>query len=156
MLEALLKRVDGLEAKLKEKKENPSSPSSENGLTTTEEESTTTVGDSTEMETKPKTVVETPRAVEIPESAVYSPSPSRCAKTGPQPNGQACHGPLTDQLCSASSPAGVQADALLDTYFSRFHAKPFYILDESSVRQRLQLNQLPSYLVHAIYAVAAR
>ncbi|KAK7716960.1 hypothetical protein SLS64_000904 [Diaporthe eres] len=37
-----------------------------------------------------------------------------------------------------------------------FHAKPFYILDESSVRQRLQLNQLPTYLVHAIYAVAAR
>lgn len=50
----------------------------------------------------------------------------------------------------------MQTDALLDTYFSRFHAKPFYILDESTVRQRLQLNQLPNYLVNAIYAVAAR
>lgn len=50
----------------------------------------------------------------------------------------------------------VQVDALLDTYFNRFHGKPYHILDESSVRQRLQLNQLPMYLIHAIYAVAAR
>ncbi len=58
---------------------------------------------------------------------------------------------------SEPSPAVVvQMDVLLDTYFSRFHTKPFHILDESSVRQRLQLNQLPSYLIHAIYAVAAR
>lgn len=63
---------------------------------------------------------------------------------------------LAHQFNSAPSPPGIQPDALLDTYFSRFHAKPFYILDESSVRQRLQLNQLPTYLVHAIYAVAAR
>lgn len=57
---------------------------------------------------------------------------------------------------SEPSPPGVQPDALLDTYFSRFHSKPYHILDESSVRQRLQLNQLPNYLVHGIYAVAAR
>lgn len=57
---------------------------------------------------------------------------------------------------SAPSPIGVQPDTLLDTYFSRFHAKPFFILDESSIRQRLQVSQLPNFLVHAIYAVAAR
>jgi hypothetical protein len=50
----------------------------------------------------------------------------------------------------------VQAEALLDTYFNRFHSKPFHILDESTLRQRLQLNQVPLYLVHAVYAVAAR
>lgn len=56
---------------------------------------------------------------------------------------------------SVHSP-GVQPEALLDAYFSRFHAKPFHILDESSLRQRLQLNQVPSHLLHAIYAVTAR
>lgn len=54
------------------------------------------------------------------------------------------------------SPPGVEPNALLDTYFNRFHAKPFYILDESALRQRLQLNQVPGYLMHAIFAVAAR
>lgn len=44
----------------------------------------------------------------------------------------------------------------MDTYFTRFHSKPYYILDESSIRQRLQLNQVPDFLVHAIYAVSAR
>lgn len=63
---------------------------------------------------------------------------------------------LIRSISSAPSPPGLQPDSLLDTYFSRFHAKPFYVLDESSVRQRFQLTQLPSFLVHAIYAVAAR
>lgn len=58
-------------------------------------------------------------------------------------------------LCSESIPT-VQPDALVDTYFSRFHGKPFYILDESSVRQRMQLGQLPCYTIHAIYAVGAK
>ncbi len=51
---------------------------------------------------------------------------------------------------------GVQTDVLLDTYFSRFHAKPFHVIDESPLRQRLQLNQVPPYLLNAIFAVAAR
>lgn len=63
---------------------------------------------------------------------------------------------LTDPFRSEPSPPAVQQDVLLDTYFTRFHAKPFYILDESSVRQRLQLNQLPGHLLCAICAVAAR
>lgn len=58
-------------------------------------------------------------------------------------------------MCSESSTA-VQSEALLDTYFNRFHGKPFNIVDESTLRQRLQLSQVPPYLVHAIYAVAAK
>jgi hypothetical protein len=50
----------------------------------------------------------------------------------------------------------VQTEAMLDTYFNHLHARPYYILDESSVRQRLQMKQLPGYLTHAISAVAAR
>ncbi|KAF3760730.1 hypothetical protein M406DRAFT_48185 [Cryphonectria parasitica EP155] len=129
VLEALLKRVDGLEAKLKEKKGQPATPTSESA--------------------PPEQV----RQINL------SPPELRRRRTRGRmriiillPNGQ-----MTNQDSSAHSPAGVvQPDVLLDTYFSRFHAKPFYILDESSVRQRLQLNQLPNYLVHAIYAVAAR
>jgi hypothetical protein len=50
----------------------------------------------------------------------------------------------------------LKTEALFDTYFSRFHGKPFYILDESFVRQRFQLKQLPSLVTNAICAVAAR
>ena len=56
--------------------------------------------------------------------------------------------------CSESSP--IYAETLLDTYFAKLHAKPYYVLDEPSTRQRMQLNQLPEYLSHAIFAVAAR
>jgi hypothetical protein len=47
-------------------------------------------------------------------------------------------------------------DLLVDTYFARIHGKPYYILDESTTRQRLQANQLPGHLAYAIYAVSAR
>lgn len=58
-------------------------------------------------------------------------------------------------ISSEPSPE-IPPDTLLDIYFTRFHEKPFYIFDESSLRQRLQLNQVPNHLVHALYAVAAR
>ena len=45
---------------------------------------------------------------------------------------------------------------LLDTYFARIHGKPYNILDEAATRQRMQNNQLPTYLTYAIYAVSAR
>ncbi|KAK8069488.1 hypothetical protein PG994_006104 [Apiospora phragmitis] len=140
VLEALLKRVDGLEQKLKDQKNSDSSPTIEEApaLAATETisnaESTETAASASAADRSPKRQeVETSQAKEAAgESAAYSPPAE-----------------------SEHSP-GVQTDALLDTYFTCFHAKPFYILDESSVRQRLQLNQLPLYLIHAIYAVAAR
>ena len=57
---------------------------------------------------------------------------------------------------SEPSPLAVQPDVLLDTFFTRCHGKPFHIIDEASIRQRIQLNQIPSYLVFAIYAVSSR
>lgn len=50
----------------------------------------------------------------------------------------------------------VLPDAILDTFFSRIHGKPFYILEESNTRQKHQLGQLPSHLVMAIYALTVR
>ncbi|KAH6713405.1 fungal-specific transcription factor domain-containing protein [Leptodontidium sp. 2 PMI_412] len=123
VLEALLKRVDGLERRLKDEKKS-SSDSNEGGSAGDKE--------SPNSDTKPKRPqLET---ANIPnESAVYSPTP-----------------------ISEPSPPAVQPDVLLDTYFSRCHGKAYYILDETSTRQRMQLNQIPSYLVFAIYAVSAR
>ncbi|KAL2758139.1 hypothetical protein ACRALDRAFT_2099317 [Sodiomyces alcalophilus JCM 7366] len=135
VLEALLKRVDGLEAKLKEKaaeeKAADSAPpttatilSGESSSGSVTAATTDQPGDGGEPRAKRPTVGS---ARTGNESALYSPT-------------------------SEPSPPAVQQDALLDTYFSRFHAKPFHILDESSVRQRLQLNQLPGYLLGAICA----
>ncbi|PSR82469.1 fungal-specific transcription factor domain-domain-containing protein [Coniella lustricola] len=151
VLEALLKRVDGLEAQLKEKKDQPPTPTTDSAPSLVAAAASTpnrpagtqsddetgekqTPAESTDVKTQSTSAAaEASHVTESSELAVYTPSSN-----------------------SAPSPAPIQPDLLLDTYFARFHAKPFYILDESSVRQRLQLNQLPNYLVHAIYAVAAR
>lgn len=182
VLEALLKRVDGLEAKLKEKKDQPAASTADSTTVmptsataaaagasspttaSTQDPSTSqksVSGDGGDVKLQPvPPAIDTTRSIEAIESAVYTPSPSRCAypsiccEAGQRvPNKN-----VTDSSASHSvpSPSIVQTDTLLDTYFARFHAKPFYILDESTVRQRLQLNQLPNYLTNAIYAVAAR
>jgi len=49
-----------------------------------------------------------------------------------------------------------QTNAYLQVYFDRFHGKPFYILDEAAIKQRLRLGQLPIFLNQAINAFAAR
>ncbi|KAI8624850.1 hypothetical protein F5Y19DRAFT_284456 [Xylariaceae sp. FL1651] len=145
VLEALLKRVDGLEAQLRDqKKPSDASPTAEEVLLTKAEEadagaeppSSDSAPPASTATSEPKSkrmALEIHRATESgSDSALYS--PTRTSETS----------------------SGIPVDALLDTYFTRFHAKPYHILDESSIRQRLQLNQLPVPLVHAIYAVAAR
>ncbi|KAG6102105.1 hypothetical protein E4U30_000113 [Claviceps sp. LM220 group G6] len=47
-------------------------------------------------------------------------------------------------------------DALLHTYFTRSHGRPYYVVDEPTIRQRVRLKQLPDYLANAIWAVASR
>lgn len=48
------------------------------------------------------------------------------------------------------------SDTILDTYFTRLHGKPFYILEESSTRQKHHMGQLPGPLTMAIYAITIR
>lgn len=88
MLEALLKRVDGLEAKLKEKKERPNTPSSEDAQPSVDEapsSSSVTViakpSNGDDREAKSRADVDTIRAVEAMDSAVYTPSTSRYDKS---------------------------------------------------------------------------
>ncbi|CZR60671.1 related to nitrate assimilation regulatory protein nirA [Phialocephala subalpina] len=123
VLEALLKRVDGLERRLKDEKKSQSS--SNEGESAADKESPN--GDA-----KPKRP-QLDTATLASETAVYSPTP-----------------------ISEPSPPAVQPDVLLDTYFTRCHGKAYHILDETSTRQRIQLNQTPPYLLYAIYAVSAR
>ncbi|KAI0005227.1 fungal-specific transcription factor domain-containing protein [Xylariaceae sp. FL0662B] len=144
VLEALLKRVDGLEAQLKDQKK-PSdalaSPSTEEQPLVAADETacstgsakTTTTSSATSEPTPKRPALDISRAIDsTADTAVYSPT------------------------VVSESPPDVQIDALLDTYFNRFHAKPYHILDETLVRQRLQVNQLPSYLTHSVYAITAR
>ncbi|KAI2606374.1 uncharacterized protein GGS25DRAFT_533440 [Hypoxylon fragiforme] len=135
VLEALLKRVDGLEAQLKDHRTTDVSPSEEQPLRLTTEEphaGSAVIKSASEPRSK-RPILDMSRSTETtPESTIYSPTI----------NGEA-------------SP-NIQVDTLINTYFNRFHAKPYHILDEESVQQRIQLNQLPGYLLHAIYAVATR
>ncbi|KAK7429641.1 hypothetical protein QQZ08_003836 [Neonectria magnoliae] len=137
VLEALLKRVDGLEAKLREKNDDDASPTVTNAPTSGKTDasgSDSLAGEGGE-----------PAPKRIALDSRPSPSDTDMTMLSPQT-------PMNREL----SPNPAQTDALLDTYFTRFHGKPYYILDESSIRQRLQLNQLPKYLSYAISAVAAR
>ena len=62
---------------------------------------------------------------------------------------------------SNSTPASnswlpVLPEALLDVFFARAHWTTFYILDDTTMRQRLCSNLIPRYLLYAVYAVSAR
>ncbi|KAL1867252.1 hypothetical protein VTK73DRAFT_4265 [Phialemonium thermophilum] len=134
VLEALLKRVDGLEQRLKEQnKAEQATPSSSASKAAETGEGTASSSTAGEDAGSNSSAIDTPRnSRDRRKSAIVSPN----SINEPSPQ--------------------VQTDLFLDTYFARLHGKPYYILDESSLRQRLQLGQLPPYLVHAIYAVAAR
>jgi hypothetical protein len=50
----------------------------------------------------------------------------------------------------------VLPEALLDVFFARAQWTTFYILDDTTMRQRLCSNLVPRYLLYAVYAVSAR
>lgn len=139
VLEALLKRVDGLERRLKDEKKSHS-PSNESGPSAQDDSSNGDTVQQPQLNTNISNTVE--------ESAVYSPAPTRQATTL-FTNGKEAN------KSSVPSPT-VLPNVLLDTYFMRVHGKAYHILDETTIRQRLQMNQVPNHLLYAIYAVSAR
>jgi len=170
VLEALLKRVDGLEKRLvsEGKSEDPSDAGTTTSATSTSTTTTTaTHHEKTNVDRKP---------AELAKSQSHSPpqvSPRQAdAMHHAQQQQQQLMSPvepryLLQPVCNSASgaqltrPPSLQSpslapDLLVDTYFARIHGKPYYILDESTTRQRLQANQLPSHLAYAIYAVSAR
>jgi Fungal specific transcription factor domain len=141
VLEALLKRVDGLERRLKDER-RVYSPSNESGPGSLDEGHN---GDS--LPQRPQLDTNVTNVNE--ESAIYSPTPTRHAML--------YESKFRNWLTSSSAPSPtVLPDVLLDTYFTRVHGKAYHILDETSARQRMQSNQIPKYLLNAVYAVAAR
>ncbi|CAK7204489.1 hypothetical protein SEUCBS139899_007246 [Sporothrix eucalyptigena] len=172
VLEALLKRVDGLEQKLKDQKKDGTgddagadsseasaagtasgsgiSPSSDNSPGATA--ATATTGESSTSASS-KTAVPEVIMSEQPKKQSKSKTHESSAPTTVQKDEPELFS--SRQAQQEQSPQ-VQVDALLHTYFTRSHAKPFHILDESSFRQRLQLNQIPSYLLGSVCALASR
>jgi hypothetical protein len=149
VLEALLKRVDGLEKRLvsEGKSDDPST------------EADPASAPDSNIDTKPLDLATSQSPHEI--------SPGRPSATNhanqlmspiePRYVETTCTAELTPLLIASSTQSPtLSPDLLLDTYFARIHGKPYYILDESTTRQRLQANQLPAHLAYAIYAVSAR
>ncbi|OAG07173.1 uncharacterized protein CC84DRAFT_1088799 [Paraphaeosphaeria sporulosa] len=127
VLEALLKRVDGLEKRLHSEGKSESAIEDE------------PAGQEGELERKYSAASSQSRPnLEIP------------------PNNASAAKQLMSPIEPSIQTPSLAPDALLDTYFARLHGKPYHILDETTTRQRLQANQLPSYLAYAIYAVSAR
>lgn len=147
VLEALLKRVDGLEKRLQDEK-NPISPTSPDK----QQPEDLPIGQS---QARRNTV----------DASAFNPYPATDARpslssTLSQNSDSfprlSSHDPSTG-LSSQSAPQNsVLSEALFDAYFARLHGKPFYILDEAGTRQRHQVNQLPVHLAMAISAMTLR
>lgn len=94
------------------------------------------------VDVEEREVEEAPARIELAQPPVPAPPP-------PAPS-------LARRTSHGAREAIAFTDALLDTFFSRLHDKPYYILDESATRKRLRDGQLPQYLVNAIHAVSIR
>lgn len=131
VLEALLKRVDGLEKRLQDDT-HPLSPSSP-------------VKPDLPQLAHPHP--HHPHSNAHPQSQSQSQPPAAAFPFAPPPPAVSSY---------AHPQPGRMPDAMLDAYFARLHGKPFFILDEASTRQRHQNGQLPVYLSMAIYALTLR
>ena len=138
VLEALLKRVDGLEKKLQDKKE-AESPAVE-----------TTSGPAPEATSpgnpEPRTLlVQSPLK---PQPVTFPPTVPRyeSAITMSIEGSDVCAS-YTSEECSG---------ALIDTFFLRVHDRPFHVLDEFTTREMYKNHRLPPCLRMAICSLAVR
>ncbi|KAJ5304719.1 uncharacterized protein N7443_004379 [Penicillium atrosanguineum] len=144
VLEALLKRVDGLEKRLQDEK-NPISPTSPEPTP-----------DDLPLGSQPR------RNTIDASFNQYSPSDSQPTLSTPGSQNidtfarPTVHAPTSALSQPSPKQNGILSDVLLDAYFARLHGKPFFVLDEQSTRQRFQLNQLPAHLCMAICAMTVR
>ncbi|KAG6310140.1 hypothetical protein E4U44_005860 [Claviceps purpurea] len=145
VLEALLKRVDGLEAKLAGKHGHQDLAKTEVSAKSSRKERPTDDAGPAPKRVATETGTETTETTKTTETTETSDRP-----------------PCEDEARKATdiaknlytSPA--DTDVFLHTYFTRLHGRPYYVLDESTIRQRVRLKQLPNYLANAIWAVASR
>ncbi|KAL4767663.1 fungal-specific transcription factor domain-containing protein [Aspergillus nidulans var. acristatus] len=143
VLEALLKRVDGLEKRLQDDGTHPLSPASP---------------------VKPDIPLPSSTSISHPAShshAAHSHPPphpqSHPAAFPLAPSAAYAHGhPHGHTQGHGHPPPGRVPDEMLDAYFARLHGKPFFILDETSTRQRHASGKLPVPLSMAVYALTLR
>ncbi|KAK4610622.1 Pentafunctional AROM polypeptide [Fulvia fulva] len=136
VLESLLKRVNGLEKRLKEEqKTNPSSSPEEDDPTAP------TRGTRESSDTRPRENTAHSASPEQQEMVDSRPQQMNTTHVEPVP-------PMNEAFAFT--------DALLDTFFARVHNKPYYILDETATRQRLRDGRLPPFLINAVHAVSIR
>ncbi|GKT40577.1 uncharacterized protein ColSpa_00758 [Colletotrichum spaethianum] len=57
---------------------------------------------------------------------------------------------------SRDFPSVINAEGLVDIYFTYFHRNPYEILDEELTKHKLRNNQLPKPVLYAVCAVATR
>lgn len=164
VLEALLKRVDGLEQQLKDKKSSKSSRSKDDVSSAQSDSSTSPADDKTP--TGSTTAGETPTPTPTPISSSKpakrrshthaAPSDVSSTTTTTTTTGVEGSEMYPSPRSSRDQHAAVQTEAMLDTYFRRLHGKPFNILDEAPFRQQLQLHHIPTYLLNAVCGLASR
>ncbi|KAL2863097.1 transcription factor domain-containing protein [Aspergillus lucknowensis] len=135
VLEALLKRVDGLEKRLQDDNSHPLSPSSPVGQDL--------------QHSSPFSLAPNP-ASSYARHQQHGHPHTHHHHTHPHAQGQGhAHGQVQTQ-------PGRIPDAMLDAYFARLHGKPFFILDEATTRTRHANGQVPVHLSMAIYALTLR
>lgn len=150
VLEALLKRVDGLEKRLQDEKrptEDSSTAKTHDDFTpdgsTIRRDAITSHRDS---------ITSGDAVVRFSESS----SDRRSSTTIPTAY-EGVEGSSTRfRQPYAPSNAVTLPDAMLEAFFARIHGKPFVILDEHATRQKHRLGQLTPTLAMAIYALTVR
>ncbi|KXL43625.1 MAG: hypothetical protein FE78DRAFT_151927 [Acidomyces sp. 'richmondensis'] len=146
VLEALLKRVNGLEKRLKDEKKSDSPEAAEAAEVA-----------SSARAIKERQIRREEYDAEQHENAVESPKEESQAPSSHQQQQQQSQMTLLPaQPMAQQQEPNAFTDALIDTYFSRLHGKPYYILDEPATRQRRRDGQLPRFLLNAIHAVSVR
>ncbi|KAL4929558.1 type I 3-dehydroquinase-domain-containing protein [Aspergillus undulatus] len=139
VLEALLKRVDGLEKRLQDEN-HPLSPDSP---------------------VKPDIPLQSHPSLPS-QSQSHSQSQSQSHLNSHSHSHSSAAFPLAPPpvgVAYGNAPPhqpGRVPDAMLDAYFARLHGKPFFILDEASTRQRHAGGGLPAHLAMAVYALTLR
>lgn len=163
MLEALLKRVDGLERRLQDEINPAASASSSAKKLSDDQQQPLLPADDASASSRVS------RAAALDSSSASSlfspvdPHASYREDLYPPPSLPAASSISQPQTSSSSASSAavppqtlLLPDSILDTYFTRLHGKPFHILDEQYVRQKHQSGQLSPLLAMAVYALTLR
>jgi hypothetical protein len=162
VLEALLKRVNGLEKRLKDEGKDPDEGIQE-AIVAESVRDAVDKKPSKKAPTPPDALA--PPPVEAQQVQQPRPQPPQRHPSIGFPDQFVRWAPIVTAFWSENmlrvfisqqAPAALQNNTLLDAYFTRIHSKPYYILDEAATRQRWQTGQLPPSVINAIHAVTAR